>query len=187
MLYNIRPRGTTTYTVYIWKTFFQQPLPSMIFFDIWLFEGSISIHKTVDWKPFGAKGILNFVFNRLIFVSTRYVTLTSFQVLLFGIVWRMFTSWCLSETWHWTSDLSVASMSFAGKKPAESIWLPPLFLPTQPQVMRYVWKKVRQDKLKVGGWLRVCGGHRDPSNFKGFRLDKKHTFQIGGRGGTAQI
>lgn len=41
---------------------------------------------------------------------------------------------------------------------------PALFLPTQPQVMRYVWKKVRQAEVEVltlgggGGWLGACGG-----------------------------
>lgn len=58
---------------------------------------------------------------------------------------------------------------------------PPLFLPTQPQVMRYVWKKVRQAKVSGGvGWGRA-EGQRDPSNFKGLRLDRKHTLPGGGK------
>lgn len=42
---------------------------------------------------------------------------------------------------------------------------PPVFLPTQPQVMRYVWKEVRQ--AQVSGVKRVQGGAQGP-----FRLQR---------------
>lgn len=59
----------------------------------------------------------------------------------------------------------------------------PLFLPTQPQVMRYVWKKVRQAKVSGGVAVDegVQRGKRDPSNFKGLRLDRKHRLPGGGK------
>ena len=41
--------------------------------------------------------------------------------------------------------------------------------------------------LRKGGLNWASGGARDLLNFKGFRMDTKHTLQRGGEGGTTQI
>lgn len=51
---------------------------------------------------------------------------------------------------------------------------PPLFLPMQPQVMRYVWKKVRQAKVSGGGgWLRACRGAKGPFKLQRPQIGQK--------------
>lgn len=59
----------------------------------------------------------------------------------------------------------------------------PLFLPTQPQVMRYVWKKVKPDNVEIlalGGELRVHRGANGP--FKLQRLHVGHKTHVLKRG-----